>query len=291
MLGTHFRRVSPFKNSLGMAVSLGLIIGCGDVADESDDKALSEPQEILSPATREFDRGALIRATQSLGYDEDAISIQDGYVVADGDLILDSAKLLDGQYLPKDDQSSTVQKGYRSNPVTVGPTNIELWWSTTNPPDAAMKAAFEDAADQWSYQPNTNIWINRFNSGQQIVVHQVSSLPTGCTGQGCTDLPTSGNVGGNVYVLQTPTGVPGCSAWNPSWRTWIALHELGHAIAFEHPGTHTYIAGTCRTSPVNCSTADYPTVMRASAPLIASCASSVTALQPDDILSVQTVYP
>jgi hypothetical protein len=266
---THRRIGPPLIPALYLLGALG-IVGCSaEVAETSESHAAVSEDELL----RDYLAQSGFDTTHSIiNHELGSVTVDD-----DGALSLDDVR-----------EQLYVQKGYNgfgmtasyntpSGPVTpytitrVTGTNvhdIKLIFETpqthswaTEPVNVFWKAAFQNAAQQWS-GTGSSVRISETNrgggNGASISIIMTTQPFCDNNGDGINDcwarsaFPGFGLPGHYIlvdptYAPQCPGGTipPGCSGGNCFTRLmYVAVHELGHTIGFMHPGCGTRILGT-----------------------------------------------
>jgi hypothetical protein len=260
-------------------VALPFALACGSPPPELPDALADVPSRTLSePVTPEAplalldaystdDAAALSERLFQMGVDVEALRVDGDEITAEGDMVFSATELLG-------DSKQVVNKGFRSNGTASAPIvrsrlmNIQLIIDTTL--ISPWINAAKDAAAAWSATGIVN--ISELNTGDRVTL---SFASLGCATAPCalasTTLPQGGRVGSSIEVNTDVTATAADARR-------AALHELGHALGFVHPGEGAHIGGT------DGAVGTYATVMN---PTVDRVSPSLT---PDDLLSLQRLY-
>lgn len=235
----------------------------------------------------------LVGRAEQLGFREVDLVVNQGWVVAEGDTLLDPEVLRSGGYV------STVEKGYKHGNIvnSTNDGNIKLAMEPFFQGNSEAVLAAWLAASDWSW--GNSISINLGNTGPSITMRPRVNPPCDGEALACAPFPIDGRPGSSVYFRIHISGVTeGSCSWTFPLLLLTASHEMGHAIGFAHPtpleGTH--ISGTepcawplglaflCKADPL------YPTVMSYANFNDETCAVGSPSLAEDDFLSSAELY-
>lgn len=286
------RRACSWTVSLTLAC-IGCAAPLGDEADASEEQ---------DPELRE--------RIAEVGYDPRSAVIGDDLIGVEGDVLLDRAALLAGDYLDDGEpDDALVDKGYWLSKVSgTNAGKIKLTFSSAAAANSTIVTAAKQAGASWS--AGSGIDIRTSNTGASLQVNLVSSLPSGCSsiGLACAFLPSNGRPGA-IYLKQDIRSLTNNCSWNSQIATFVIGHEMGHSIGMAHPSpsanwiAHDFVGtGSCDgwwqfgLPATTCDTlglAPYDTVMHANGrgAIRSDCTVANPYLRDEDHLSAALLYP
>jgi hypothetical protein len=227
---------------------------------------------------------AMLSAAEDAGFARQALTIGDAAIIAESDMLLDPETLLGlSDEGPGIDGPGMSPQGYFSrgtvssqgvySVVPPRANSIRLSFEAAVPD--AWRTALRDAAAQWN--PNECIDIRENGGNDKLLVKVDSTLPAGVLSIAFLPYVKQGVVLPGREIRVAPNPGVGAAALK-----YAAMHELGHVLGFDHPGSGKQIPGTSvDTDPSNA--ASYATVLSLSGPIRSSLSS-------DDIASRNAIF-
>lgn len=239
----------------------------------------------------------ILEAVRSLGYSTDRAAVNQGWVIVEGDILLDPEVLLSGGY-----GARIVEKGYKFGGANVIDEskrgNIKLAMDPFFASSQKGVIAAWYAGTMWSQAGAINIDFG--NTGSAITIRVSQNPPCiedEANGMACARPPVEGRPGGEVWLkLDLAAVTSGDCTWTFATLLMTLAHELGHAIGMAHPGDYTHIEDTepcfwgpfpsvCLQNPL------YATIMSYANYDGATCTVYNSDLKQDDHDSVAALYP
>jgi hypothetical protein len=252
---------------------MSLLAACSGAGD---DASMPTPQGGLGDTGTELDD--MLAGASQLGFNSADLEWKDGALLAQGDLILDPAILLELGLDATDGAEpagpSLSLEGYYVPALTPAPPPGRF---SVTPPRAnsirlkfddgvsnAWKKAFRDAATQWN--ANVCIEISESAGSDPLRISVDATLPASMTSVAYTPIKKNGVVLPGPKILVNPAFA------NPSALLYAALHDLGHILGYMHPASGTHIAGTKQDTLAG-DRSSYSSVMSLAGPITGTLSS------------------
>jgi hypothetical protein len=256
-----------FANGFGGLLAwMSVLAACSGSGEDPG----ATPEGGLGDTATELD--AMLAGAHELGFSSAELEWKDGALLAQRDLILDPAILLELDRAATGDADlagvGLSLEGYYIPALTPAPPPGQF---SVKPPRAnsirlkfdagvsdAWKKALRDAAVQWS--ANVCIEISESAGSDPLRISVDATLPATVTSVAYTPFKKNGVVLPGPKILVNPAFA------NPSALLYAALHDLGHILGYMHPASGTHIAGTKQDTLAG-DHSSYSTVMSLAGPI------------------------
>ena len=276
---------------LSLAAVLGL--GCSGEFPAADITSESTPANdaVESSPSNDAAESALIEAyLAGRGFDTSNLQFEGDEVIVEGGMVVQRAVLLD---VANAEASGVVEKGYfhpASSTLYPG-KSITLTFVGVS---SAWQTAFRDAAREWNRRVPRFSQPGPANAAPLTVQMGVDGQAVGSPAK--AGFPPNRNIFINPNFRSNACAGQTIETVSATVKLATALHEMGHSLGFEHPRNRApdtvHIAGTAQnTVPESSSCSGTGCVSYSTVMLPRGCSATLTALQPDDILSATKKYP
>ena len=161
----------------------------------------------------------------ALGFSPASITEQGEFLVVDGDMLFRKRDLAG----PRASRTPSGPRAQYHTTTLATPAKMAggITFNLGNMAgNASWAAAARRALQIWNYSYGNKIWVSETTGTADLQITMMSSLSGSSVAQ--TNMPINDNLGSVMYVSQAYNSL------SSGQKTWVMVHEIGHAIGFRH---------------------------------------------------------